>query len=173
MAWACCGPRVGGSDLVAQIANRAAADGWRLFLLGAAEGVAEQAAVKLGQRHPAINIVGTFAGSPALDQEENILTRIRSAAPDILLVAYGAPKQDKWLARNLARTGAAVGVGIGGSLDHIVGKQKRAPKWVQRLWLEWLYRLIREPRRWRRQLALPKFVWQVLTEQKKDREKAR
>ncbi|HEY4722486.1 MAG TPA: WecB/TagA/CpsF family glycosyltransferase, partial [Anaerolineae bacterium] len=71
------------------------------------------------------------------------------------------------------RTGAAVGVGIGGSLDHIVGKQKRAPKWVQRLWLEWLYRLIREPRRWRRQLALPKFVWQVLTEQKKDREKAR
>jgi len=162
--------RVGGSDLVAQIANRAAAAGWKIFLLGAAEGVAEQADVKLRQRHPTLKIVGTFAGSPALDQEDSIVARIRSAAPDILLVAYGAPRQDKWLARNLARTGAAVGIGIGGSLDHIVGKQKRAPKWVQRLWLEWLYRLIQEPRRWRRQLALPKFVWHVLTEQKKDRQ---
>ena len=162
--------RVGGSDLVAQIANRAAAAGWKIFLLGAAEGVAEQADVKLRQRHPTLKIVGTFAGSPALDQEDSIVARIRSAAPDILLVAYGAPRQDKWLARNLARTGAAVGIGIGGSLDHIVGKQKRAPKWVQRLWLEWLYRLIKEPRRWHRQLVLPKFVWHVLTEQKKDRQ---
>ena len=164
--------RVGGSDLVAQLAQRAAAAGWKIFLLGAAEGVAAQAAVQLRQRHPAINIVGTFAGSPAPDQEDSLVARIQSAAPDILLVAYGAPKQDKWLARNLARTGAAVGIGVGGSLDHIVGKQKRAPQWVQRLWLEWLYRLIREPWRWRRQLALPKFVWQVLTERKKARAKA-
>ena len=160
--------RVGGSDLVAQIADRAAVTGWKIFLLGAAEGVAVQAAVKLQQRYPTINIVGTFAGSPAFDQEDSIVARIQSAAPDILLVAYGAPRQDKWLARNLARTGAAVGIGIGGSLDHIVGKQKRAPKWVQRLWLEWLYRLIQEPRRWRRQLALPRFVWRILAERQPD-----
>ena len=154
--------RVGGSDLVAQIADRAAVTGWRIFLLGAAEGVAEQAVAKLRVRHPSINIVGAFAGSPSIDQEDNIVTRIRSVTPDILLVAYGAPKQDKWIARNIDRTGTAVAIGVGGSLDHIVGKQKRAPKWIQRAGLEWFYRLLREPRRWRRQLALPRFVWRVL-----------
>jgi N-acetylglucosaminyldiphosphoundecaprenol N-acetyl-beta-D-mannosaminyltransferase len=154
--------RVGGSDLVGQIAQRAAATGWKIFLLGAAEGVAEQAADKLRAKHPAINIVGALAGSPSIEREIEIADRIRSAAPDILLVAYGAPKQDKWIARNLDRTGAPVAIGIGGSLDHIVGKQKRAPLWLQRLGLEWLYRLIREPWRWRRQLALPRFAWRVL-----------
>jgi N-acetylglucosaminyldiphosphoundecaprenol N-acetyl-beta-D-mannosaminyltransferase len=154
--------RVGGSDLVAQIADRAAVTGWRIFLLGAAEGVAEQAAIKLRVSHPNINIVGAFAGSPSIDQDNDVVTRIRSVTPDILLVAYGAPKQDKWIARNIDRTGAAVAIGIGGSLDHIVGKQKRAPKWMQRVGLEWFYRLLREPRRWRRQLALPRFVWHVL-----------
>ena len=77
-------------------------------------------------------------------------------------MAYGAPQQDKWIARNLARTGVSVAMGIGGSLDFIVGRQQRAPQWMQRVGLEWLYRLAREPWRWRRQLALPKFVWHVL-----------
>jgi N-acetylglucosaminyldiphosphoundecaprenol N-acetyl-beta-D-mannosaminyltransferase len=154
--------RVAGSDLVGQIADRAQRTGWRVFLLGAAEGVAAQAAIVLRERYPQVNIVGTYAGSPQPEGEADIAARIRSSGADVLLVAYGAPKQDKWIARNIERTGVAVAMGIGGSLDFIVGTQKRAPQWMQRLGLEWLYRLAREPRRWRRQLALPKFVWQVL-----------
>lgn len=154
--------RVAGSDLVGQIADRAQTTGWRIFLLGAVEGVAERAAKVLRERYPQTNIVGAYAGSPRPEDEADIAARIRSSTADILLVAYGAPKQDKWIARNIERTGVAVAIGIGGSLDFIVGTQKRAPQWMQRAGIEWLYRLVREPWRWRRQLALPRFVWQVL-----------
>ena len=154
--------RVAGSDLVGLIADRAQTTGWRIFLLGAAEGVAKQAAIKLQERYPQTHIVGAVAGSPRVEDEADIAARIRSSEANILLVAYGAPKQDKWIARNLERTGVAVAMGIGGSLDFIVGTQQRAPRWMQRVGLEWLYRLVREPWRWRRQLALPKFVWAVL-----------
>jgi N-acetylglucosaminyldiphosphoundecaprenol N-acetyl-beta-D-mannosaminyltransferase len=155
--------RVAGSDLVDLIADRAQAAGWRIFLLGAAEGVAEQAALILRARYPRIHIAGTYAGSPQPEEEAGITARIRASKADLLFVAYGAPRQDKWIDRNLERTGAAVAIGIGGSLDFIAGTQKRAPRWLQRLGVEWLYRLIREPWRWRRQLALPRFVWQVLS----------
>ena len=154
--------RVAGSDLVGLIADRAQTTGWRIFLLGAAEGVAEQTAIILRERYPRATVVGAYAGSPRSEEEAEIAARIRSSEPDVLLVAYGAPKQDKWIDRNIARTGAAVAIGIGGALDFIVGRQKRAPRWMQRLGLEWLHRLIREPWRWRRQLALPKFAWHVL-----------
>jgi N-acetylglucosaminyldiphosphoundecaprenol N-acetyl-beta-D-mannosaminyltransferase len=154
--------RVAGSDLVGQIANRAQTTGWRIFLLGAAEGVAEQAAIILRKRYPRTNIVGAYAGSPRVEDEAEIVARARSSGAHVLLVAYGAPQQDEWIARNLERTGVSVAIGIGGSLDFIVGTQTRAPQWMQRVGLEWLYRLIREPWRWRRQLALPRFVWYVL-----------
>ena len=154
--------RVAGSDLVAQIVDRAQMTGWRIFLLGAAEGVADRAANILRERYPQTSIVGAYAGSPRAEAEAEIAAQIRSSKADVLLVAYGAPKQDKWIARNIASTGAAVAIGIGGSLDFIAGTQKRAPRAVQRVGLEWLYRLAREPWRWRRQLALPKFVWAVL-----------
>jgi N-acetylglucosaminyldiphosphoundecaprenol N-acetyl-beta-D-mannosaminyltransferase len=154
--------RVAGSDLVDLIADRAQTTGWRIFLLGAAEGVAEQAAIILRERYPQTNIVGVYAGSPRPEDEADITARIRLSEADVLLVAYGAPKQDKWIARNIEPTGTAVAIGIGGSLDFIAGTQKRAPQRMQRLGLEWLYRLVREPWRWRRQLALPKFAWAVL-----------
>jgi N-acetylglucosaminyldiphosphoundecaprenol N-acetyl-beta-D-mannosaminyltransferase len=154
--------RVAGSDLVAQIADRARTAGWHIFLLGAAEGVADCAADILRRRFPQTSIVGTYAGSPQPGEEAGIAARVRSSGANVLLVAYGAPKQDKWIARNIAHTGAAVAIGIGGSLDFIAGTQKRAPRALQRVGLEWLYRLVREPWRWRRQLALPKFVWAVL-----------
>jgi N-acetylglucosaminyldiphosphoundecaprenol N-acetyl-beta-D-mannosaminyltransferase len=124
--------------------------------------VAEHAAIILRERYPQVNIVGAYAGSARPEEEAELAARIRSSEADVLLVAYGAPKQDKWIDRNIERTGAAIAIGIGGSLDFIVGMQQRAPRWVQRIGLEWLYRLIREPWRWRRQLALPKFMWQVL-----------
>ncbi len=154
--------RVAGSDLIFQLADRAAKTGWRIFLLGAAEGVAEQTAIKLRALYPGMNIVGTWAGSPLPEADDEAVRRIQAAEADIVLVAYGAPKQDKWIDRNLKRTGASVAIGVGGSFDFVVGTQRRAPRWIQRLNLEWLYRLVREPRRWRRQLALPKFVWRVL-----------
>jgi N-acetylglucosaminyldiphosphoundecaprenol N-acetyl-beta-D-mannosaminyltransferase len=154
--------RVAGSDLVLRIAQRAAETGWRLYFLGASPGVAEKAAETLQERHPTLTIVGTYAGSPAQQFEEDILERIRRADPDILFVAYGAPAQDMWIARNLETLATPVAIGVGGALDFVAGRAKRAPHWIQRLGLEWLHRLIREPWRWRRMLALPRFAWAVL-----------
>jgi N-acetylglucosaminyldiphosphoundecaprenol N-acetyl-beta-D-mannosaminyltransferase len=154
--------RVTGSDGVPLIAERAAREGWRLYLLGAAPGVAEQAAKALTARFPALNIAGTYAGSPALDEEDVIIERINTSLADILLVAYGAPKQDKWIARNRTRLKVSVAMGVGGTFDFLAGVVPRAPRWMQRLGLEWLFRLIRQPWRWRRMLRLPRFVWAVL-----------
>jgi len=154
--------RVAGSDLVPQLSQRAAELGWRVFYLGAAPGVAEQAAARLQERSPALQIAGCFAGSPAPEEADAIIERIRSSRANLLFVAYGAPKQDLWLSRNLAATGATVGIGVGGSFDFVAGVARRAPRWVQRAGLEWAYRLMREPRRWRRQLALPLFAALVL-----------
>ncbi len=153
--------RVTGSDLVPLVAQRAAQAGWRLFLLGAAPGVAEQTARRLVQQHPGVRIAGVYAGSPAEAEAPAILQRVAAAAPDVLFVAYGAPAQDLWIARHKDQLGVSVMMGVGGAFDHIVGVQKRASLWVQRIHLEWLWRLMTQPWRWRRQLALPRFVWAV------------
>ncbi len=154
--------RVAGSDLVPLIAERAAQAGWRVFLLGAAPGVADQASHTLQERYPRLQVVGTYAGSPAREEEAQIVQRIQATHPDILFVAYGAPAQDMWIARNLAVLGTPVAMGVGGALDFIAGRTTRAPGWVQGLGLEWLHRLIHQPWRWRRMLALPRFAWAVL-----------
>lgn len=154
--------RVGGTDMAERIAARAAQLGWRLYFLGAAPGVAEQAATVLQTRYPGLAVVGTFAGSSTPSEENAIVERIRAARPDVLLVAFGAPMQDVWIARNQPRLQVPVAMGVGGAFDFIAGVTRRAPRWVQRLGFEWLHRLIREPWRWRRQLALPRFVWRVL-----------
>lgn len=156
--------RVAGVDLVERLSARAAREGWRLFLLGAAPGVAERAAAVLCSRNPGLTIAGTYAGSPRVEEEDEIVRRVREAGADILLVAYGAPAQDLWLARNLARTGARVGAGVGGALDYIAGVVPRAPRWMRRVGLEWLYRLIRQPWRWRRQRVLPLYALLILRE---------
>ncbi|MBC7226980.1 MAG: WecB/TagA/CpsF family glycosyltransferase [Thermoflexales bacterium] len=154
--------RVAGVDLVEALAARAAQDGWRVFFLGAAPGVAGRAASVLAARYPGLTVAGTYAGSPRREEEEEIVQRVREAGADVLLVAYGAPAQDLWLARNLARTGAKVGVGVGGAFDYIAGVVPRAPRWMRRVGLEWLYRLIRQPWRWRRQRVLPLYAIQVI-----------
>jgi N-acetylglucosaminyldiphosphoundecaprenol N-acetyl-beta-D-mannosaminyltransferase len=153
--------RVTGSDLVPLVAQAAAQHGWRIYLLGAAPGVAEQAAHKLEQQNPGLCIAGVYAGSPAQAEAPAIVQRVRAAAPDVLFVAYGAPAQDLWIARHGRELAVPVMMGVGGAFDHIVGVQKRAPRWVQRIHLEWLFRLVTQPWRWRRQLALPRFVWAV------------
>jgi N-acetylglucosaminyldiphosphoundecaprenol N-acetyl-beta-D-mannosaminyltransferase len=131
--------RVAGSDLIGEIADRAAQTGWKLFLLGAAEGIADRTATLLRTRYPSINIVGVFAGRAGPEGDEDSVARLRAAAPDVVLVAYGAPKQNKWIDRNLARTGAAVGIGVGGAFDFMVGAQRRAPPRVAAPRRRWVF----------------------------------
>jgi N-acetylglucosaminyldiphosphoundecaprenol N-acetyl-beta-D-mannosaminyltransferase len=155
--------RVAGSDLVVRLAELSHQKGYRLYFLGAQEGVAAQAVSKLKARYPNLQVAGHYAGSPAEVENEAIVQRILLARPDILLVAYGAPKQDKWIARNLERLQIPVAIGVGGSFDFIAGTAARAPRWMQRLGLEWLHRLLTQPWRWRRIWnAVPRFSWLVL-----------
>lgn len=155
--------RVTGTDGVQQIAERAAAEGWRLFLLGAAPGIAEQTARSLTDRYPALDIVGTYAGSPHPEEAAAIIQRINASQADILFVAYGAPQQDLWIDRYRVHLAVKVAMGVGGAYDFIAGIVPRAPRLIQRLGLEWLYRLIRQPWRWRRMLRLPIFVLMVIS----------
>jgi len=155
--------RVPGSELVYRLAERAAERNWPLFLLGAAPGVAEEAAQRLSERYPDLRIAGTHAGSPAAEENDDIVQRINASGTAQLFVAYGAPNQDKWIERNrINLTTVRVALGVGGSLDFITGRAVRAPQWAQDAGLEWLYRLYKEPWRWRRMLALPRFGWRVL-----------
>lgn len=158
--------RVTGVDLVETLAARQDS-ALRMFLLGAGPGIAERAAARLHARYPGINIVGAWAGSPREEDAAEALSRLQSASPNILLVAYGAPAQEYWIDRyraDLAAYGIVVAIGVGGSLDYLAGAVPRAPRLVRRLGFEWLYRLIRQPWRWRRQLALPLFMGLVLRE---------
>lgn len=145
--------RVAGSDLLPLLAERCAERGYRLFLLGAAPGVAEKAASRLQESVPCLQIAGIYAGSPAPDEAEYILGQIRAAQPDVLAVAYGAPKQDLWIrqhAEALGQAGVGVALGVGGTFDFIAGRVPRAPRWIQRIGLEWAFRVLCQPRRiWR------------------------
>jgi len=154
--------RVTGSDGVPRIAQEAAKRGWRLFLLGAAEGVAEKAAEVLRERYPGVQIVGTYAGSPKPEDEDRLVEMVNASGANILLVAYGAPEQDKWIARNAPRLNVGMAMGIGGSLDFVAGIIPRAPLSFQKMGLEWLYRLVLQPWRIRRMMRLPLFVLAVL-----------
>ena len=153
--------RVTGSDGLFRVAARCAREGFRLYLLGAAPGVADQVSVVLRETYPRLVICGVEAGSYAVADEQEITRRIQEAEADVVLVAYPSVPQEKWIARNLPHTGAAVGMGVGAAFDFCAGVQVRAPLWMQHLGLEWLYRLIREPHRWRRMLALPLAAWLV------------
>lgn len=159
--------RVTGTDTLPKLAQRCAEKGYRLYLLGAAPGVAEAAGSRLQEIAPGVEIAGTYAGSPAADEEQEIIERIRAARADIVCVAYGAPAQELWIYRNLARLPAAVAIGVGGAYDFLSGRQLRAPGFMRRIGLEWLYRLYREPWRWRRMLALPQFALLVFVKGRK------
>ncbi len=153
--------RVTGSDGLPRLAERAAAEGWKLFLLGAGPGVAERAAARLCARFPGLIIAGAHGGSPAEDAEDEIVDRVNASGADILFVAYGAPAQDKWIARNLPRLEVAMAMGVGGSLDFVAGVVPRAPQWMRDRGLEWLFRLMRQPWRLRRMTRLPRFAFAV------------
>jgi N-acetylglucosaminyldiphosphoundecaprenol N-acetyl-beta-D-mannosaminyltransferase len=162
----CLPQRVTGVDLLVALTELAAATGGRLFLLGGAPGVAEAAGEVLCRRFPGLTLAGTYAGSPAVAADGEALRRIEAARPDLLFVAYGAPAQERWIARNRDALSGVVAIGVGGALDFLAGRVPRAPTWMRELGLEWLYRLWRQPWRWRRMLALPHFAalaaWEVL-----------
>lgn len=156
--------RVTGVELTHRLAALSVQRGYRLFLLGAGPGVAQAAAVALQARYPGLIIAGTFAGSPEPRHEPFLRQLIVAARPHILLVAYGHPRQDLWIARNQPQLGVPLAIGVGGVFDYLSGRVPRAPRWMRRLGLEWLYRLIRQPARWPRIVdAVPRFAWAVLT----------
>lgn len=155
--------RVTGVELSARLAALAAVRGYSLFLLGAAPGVADEAAAVLCERNPGLRIAGTFAGSPSLRHEPFLRQLIAAARPDILLVAYGHPRQDLWIARNQPHIGVPVAVGVGGVFDYLAGRVPLAPAPLRRLGLEWLFRLLRQPGRLPRIVdAVPRFVLEVV-----------
>jgi len=157
--------RVTGVDLIEPLAERSARDGnLRFFFFGGAPGVAERAAIALRQRHPSVQIVGTRDGYFAPGQSPTIVASIAASKANVLLVGLGSPKQEYWLQENLSATACGVGIGVGGSFDVLAGTVSRAPRLWRRAGLEWLYRLIREPSRWRRQLALPRFAFAATRE---------
>lgn len=155
--------KVAGVDLVRAMAARAARDGFRIFFLGAKPGVAREAADNLAEQYPGMAIAGCRDGYFQEADEPALLEEIRASKADILLVALGVPRQEKWLARYQQAAGVPVAMGVGGSFDVFAGRVKRAPAGFQRLHIEWLYRLIQEPWRFQRmQSTLPAFVGEVL-----------
>lgn len=149
--------KISGSDLVPKISELAANRGYRLFLLGGREGAASGAAKVLQDRHPGIQIAGCYCPPFGFEHDavENhkIIELIKAAQPDILLVGLGSPKQEKWIARHYQEIRVPVCIGIGVTFEFIAGMVKRAPAWMQRSGLEWLWRLMMEPKRlWRRYL---------------------
>ena len=157
--------RVTGVELVERLCAQAASQGLPVYLLGGAYGVADAAAAGLRARFPGLVVAGTHDGYFVENQSAEVAGAIRASGARLLFVGMGFPRQELWLAQHLSQTGCGAGIGVGGSFDVIAGKIERAPKTVRRLGLEWLYRLVREPRRWRRQLALPRFVWLVAREE--------
>lgn len=158
--------RARGRDIVLRIAHAVVHLKMSMYLLGAREGVAARAADELRRRFPRLQVAGTQAGSPSPSEERAIVARVNVALPDVLLVAYGMPQQELWLQRNLPalQRQVKVAVGVGGAFDYLSGEAALPPEWMARIGLEWLWRLAREPWRWRRQLALPLFLLLVLRE---------
>ncbi len=142
--------RVTGTDFMQALCQNVPG-GTKIFLLGAAPGVAKKTKNILEKKYKNIKIVGTHSGSPAPKEEKNICGRINESGAEILFVAFGAPKQELWLAKNLPYLSTIkVAMGVGGAFDFIAGARKRAPAWLQKCGLEWVFRLIQEPKRLKR-----------------------
>jgi N-acetylglucosaminyldiphosphoundecaprenol N-acetyl-beta-D-mannosaminyltransferase len=147
--------RVGGADLITAYLSEAERRGHRVALVGGAPGVARSARDRMVAAHPRLRVVAASAGAP----DPATASRLREAHPDMLLVAFGAGRQEQFLAQHLGGIGAAAGIGVGGSLDFLAGRVRRAPAIVRRAGLEWAWRLAMQPWRFRRQTVLPVYWW--------------
>lgn len=159
--------RIPGADITLALAQLAAKTGWSLYLVGGQGDVAKLAAERLVARYPKLKIAGAEEGiTPHSDQAtvETLVKRIATAKPDILLVAFGAPKQDLFIAEHKKELGVPVMIGVGGTLDFLSGRIPRAPLFLRRLGFEWLWRLLMEPRRFKRIIdALIIFPYTIIT----------
>lgn len=159
--------RAAGFDIACEVLERVNGTSRKLFLFGGKPGVAEQARDNLLKKYPSLNIVGCRNGYFKPEEEPDIVKEINDSGADLVFVCLGAPKQEQWLARNSDTLKARVAMGIGGSLDVFAGTAERAPKFFCDHGIEWLYRLIKQPSRAGRMLALPKFGLTVLFKGKK------
>nr|WP_106783580.1 WecB/TagA/CpsF family glycosyltransferase [Lysinibacillus timonensis] len=157
--------RVTGVDMMMRLCEEAAKRQKPIFLYGGKPGVAEQAAVKLRETFPNIIIAGTQDGYEK--DNEKVIAKINEAKPDILFVAMGSPKQENWINANRNQLHPTIYQGVGGSFDVLAGNVKRAPEAFQKIGMEWFYRLMKEPKRLKRQMALPLFLLEVARRSKK------
>lgn len=163
--------RIPGADLFEKICALSQKNTYRIFLFGGDSGVGEKAKSAIYKKYPGIHIVGYIDGVKvdANDSDLKIITKINQSRPDIIFVALGAPKQEIWIANNLKKLNARVFIGVGGTLDFVSGKRKRAPAFLRKIGLEWLFRLFVEPRRMGRIAnATIVFPWLILTSPKKE-----
>lgn len=154
--------RVPGSELMPKLCEQAALKGYTVFLFGASEEVNRKVVTRLQEEYPGLRIVGSQHGYVKEKDMPWVISSINEACPDVLFVALGSPAQELWIARYLSQLKVKVCQGVGGTFDVIAGQARRAPKSFRRLHLEWFYRLASDPRRLRRQTALPLFAYHVL-----------
>ena len=162
--------RVSGIDLLWEICRMAPEKGWRIYLLGAAPGIADKAAENLKMKYPGIAIAGVRNGYFDINNKEeiqNVLEDVQQAAADIIFIAMGAPRQEYFIEDYGKDLGVKVAIGVGGSFDVVAGAVKRAPVFMQKMGIEWLWRLLCQPSRWKRMLNLPRFVGLVKKTKKK------
>ncbi len=161
--------KISGADLMEKLCALAAKKGWSVYLLGGAPGVALKSLTALKNRYPGLNgWVETGpkleTGNWKLETAEKWVEKINEKKPTFLFIAFGMGKQEKFIYDNWDKLNVKLAMGVGGAFDYLSGQIPRAPKWIQKLGFEWLYRLIRQPRRWRRQLSLLEFIWLVIKE---------
>lgn len=159
--------RVAGFDLYCQLLDKAAQKGYKAFFFGGSPGIAEAAKAKSEELYPGVQVVGCRNGYFKEEESLAIIDEINASGADMLFAALGAPKQEKWLVRYREQLKPKILMGIGGSFDVFAGKMERAPKWMQDASLEWLFRLYKQPSRFMRMMALPKFVLKVVFNGKK------
>ena len=159
--------RVAGFDLYCQLLDKAAQKGYKAFFFGGSPGIAEAAKAKSEELYPGVQVVGCRNGYFKEEESQAIIDEINASGADMLFAALGAPKQEKWLVRYREQLKPKLLMGIGGSFDVFAGKMERAPKWMQDASLEWLFRLYKQPSRFMRMMALPKFVLKVVFSGKK------
>ncbi len=159
--------RVTGIDLMARLFEQGEKRKWKVFLLGTSQEVIDTAAEKLQLQYPQVKIVGTRNGFFGANEDAEVIDQIRKLEPHLLFVARGADTQEPWIVKYRYELGVPLIMGVGGSFDVLSGKLKRAPQFMQTLKLEWLFRLLQEPKRFGRMLVLPKFMMHVLRDKEK------
>lgn len=158
--------RVAGIELIHELFKYGEKQHWKVFLLGTSQEVIETAAEKLQLQYPQVRIVGYRNGFFGEEQDEEVIAQINQTSPHLLFVARGADTQEPWIAKHRKALNVPFIMGVGGSFDVISGKLKRAPMWMQKLRLEWFFRLVQEPKRLPRMMDLPRFVVKVVKNKK-------